>query len=138
MQDMTFEIYDDVPQDAYNIIEKAILDFNRARLSQRRKLFIPLKDRHGNVEGGLIGYTGLTWLYTELLFVPEHRRGQGLAGQLLTLAEDEGRRRGCKASIIDTMNPVARRLYEKQGYVTFGALEDPAESYSVTWMKKML
>jgi GNAT superfamily N-acetyltransferase len=138
MQDMTFEIYDDVPQDAYNIIEKAILDFNRARLSQRRKLFIPLKDRHGNVEGGLTGYTGLAWLYTELLFVPEHRRGQGLGGQLLTLAEDEGRRRGCKASIIDTMNPVARRLYEKQGYVTFGALEDPAESYSVTWMKKML
>ncbi|MCF1463878.1 GNAT family N-acetyltransferase [Agrobacterium vitis] len=138
MDKLVLEIFDDVPEDALETIEAAILDFNREHLSLRRKLFIPLKDRDGIVDGGLIGYTGRAWLYTELLFVPEYRRGQGLAGQLLMLAEDEGRRRGCKASIVDTMNPTARRLYEKLGYETFGSLADPAESYSVTWMRKQL
>jgi len=77
---------DTVPDDARETILAGIKAHNNAQLgpTDRRDLFIPLTDAEGQTEGGLIGYTGRGWLYVEMLFVPEHLRGQGLAGALLT------------------------------------------------------
>src|SRR5690349_11342657 len=37
----------------------------------------------GAVEGGLTGRVSFGWLFVELLFVPEHLRGQGIGQQLM-------------------------------------------------------
>jgi GNAT superfamily N-acetyltransferase len=141
MGEIMFEVFDEVPEAAETFIDDALTHYNNDMLggpSGRKRLFIPLYDPSGELDGGLVGHTGRQWLYVAMLFVPERLRGQGVASQLLTAAEDEARERGCKASFLDTINPVARSLYQKHGYTVIGALEDFVEGYSVTWMTKML
>lgn len=122
--------------------EKVILDrlksFNVTTFgeSDRKELAIPLYDEDGGVAGGLIGFTGRGWLYVQMLFIPEHMRRQGLATQLLALAEDEAEARGCIGSYIDTMNPQALRTYARQGYRVIGSLEGLAGDHQITWLAK--
>ncbi|QFY60804.1 GNAT family N-acetyltransferase [Rhizobium grahamii] len=104
--------------------------------SDRQKLAIRLRDDAGMLSGGLVGYTARGWLYVEMLFVPEEMRGQGLAGRLLQMAEDEARRRGCVGAYIDTMSPLALGVYKRQGYEPVGSLEEMTGGHSLTWLKK--
>jgi GNAT superfamily N-acetyltransferase len=104
--------------------------------SRRRDLCIPLYDDDGRVTGGLVGYTGRGWLYTAMLFIPEPLRGQGLAGRMLDMAEEEARRRGCIGAYIDTMNPQALRLYLRHGYHEIGSLKGLDGGLAVTWLEK--
>jgi GNAT superfamily N-acetyltransferase len=122
--------------------EKAVRDplvaYNIARFgtSDRRDLAVLLRSDTGEIEGGLTGHTARGWLYVQLLFIPEHRRGEGLAATLLTLAEDEARARGCIGAYLDTMNPDARRAYVKAGYVPLGELQHLAGGHAITWLCK--
>ncbi|MBP2548845.1 GNAT superfamily N-acetyltransferase [Neorhizobium galegae] len=122
--------------------EKAVRDplvaYNLARFgeSDRRDLAVILRNDAGEAEGGLTGHTGRGWLYVQLLFIPEHRRGEGLAATLLSLAEDEARARGCVGAYIDTMNPVARSAYVKAGYRPLGELQYLEGGHSITWLCK--
>lgn len=136
---MSLPLSETVPDDARETILAGIKAHNNALLgpTDRRDLFIPLTDAEGRIEGGLVGYTGRGWLYVEMLFVPEHLRGQGLAGALLQRAEDEAKVRGCKGAYIDTINPDARRAYERQGYSVFGTLDNFTGDFSITWLKKL-
>jgi GNAT superfamily N-acetyltransferase len=74
--------------------------------------------------GGLCGRTSGGWLAINLLFVPDALRGMGLATQLIAMAEEEARRRGCHAAWLDTLNPMALPLYQRLGYEVFGELKD--------------
>ncbi|CAD7024322.1 N-acetyltransferase [Pseudorhizobium endolithicum] len=124
--------------------EQAILDrlqaYNIENFgpTDRKDLAILLRDDAGEPEGGLLGRTGRGWLYVQMLFVPEHLRGQGLAKRLLSMAEEEARRRGCVGAYLDTMNPQAMPFYLKQGYEIIGTLEGLTGGHSVTWLKKRL
>lgn len=133
-------IVDDLPAaDEANILA-GLKAHNNVMLgpTDRRNLAIPLRNEAGEVDGGLVGYTGRGWLCVEMLYVPERWRGQGLAGRLLQMAEDEARARGCVGAYIDTANPQARRAYERQGYQTFGMLENFIGDFHITWMKKQI
>lgn len=132
-------LFDTVPDADREAILDALKAHNFVMLgpSDRRDLFIALKDEDGKTDGGLVGYTGRGWLYVEMLFVPERLRGRGMASTLLQMAEDEARARGCRGAYIDTANPIARRTYERQGYVVFGTLENFVGEYSITWLRKL-
>lgn len=122
--------------------EKAIYDplvaYNVERFgpSDMRNLGIFLRDGYGNIEGGLIGRTARGWLYTQLIFIPDHLRGKGLAGQLLAKAEDEAKARGCIGAYIDSMNPDAVRTYRKCGYEIAGNVGPFTAGNGITWMSK--
>ncbi|BCH58833.1 acetyltransferase [Agrobacterium vitis] len=136
-----FQIFDEISQEDEKAIDRALTEYHDEMLgglANLRKLFIPLHDQNGAVEGGIVGQTGRKWLFIAMLFVPEHRRGQGIAGKLLAAAEEEARKRGCKAVYLDTINPVARRTYQKHGYSIVGGLDEFTDGYSVTWMRKQL
>ncbi|WP_113448374.1 GNAT family N-acetyltransferase [Rhizobium cremeum] len=135
---LELEVLDTAPDEDRAVIRKGILDYNDAMLgpTDRKGIFIPLRDAEGRIEGGLVGYTGRGWLYTELLFVPEHLRGRGLAGKLLERAEQEARDRGCIGAYIDTINPQARRAYQRQGYEICGKIENFTGDYAITWLTK--
>ncbi|MNU70410.1 putative acetyltransferase [compost metagenome] len=105
--------------------------------SNRRELTIPLYDDGGEISGGLVGYTGRGWLYVSMLYIPEDLRGQGLATRMLTMSEDEARKRGCIGGYIDTMNPEALSLYRKLGYTEIGKLDALSGGHVVTWLAKM-
>ena len=98
---------------------------------------IAIRDEEGTVLGGLVGRTWYGFLYTQLLFVPEEARGQGLGPRLLAMAEDEARRRGCKGAYIDTLNIAARKVYETCGYKAVGHMPGMGPD-GMTWLAKEL
>jgi len=135
---------DTIPDAARDVILSGIRAHNEGLLgpSDRQDLFIPITiDQDGDVEGGLIGYTGRGWLHVELLLVPERLRGRGLAGELLQIAEEEAKARGCIGAYIDTLNTDARKAYERAGYQVFGTLDGftgrvPGQQVPAFWMIK--
>jgi GNAT superfamily N-acetyltransferase len=88
------------------------------------------------VEGGVVGYTAWDWLYVEKVWITESLRGQGMAGKLLDAAEAEARRRGCKGAWLDTLNPKARAVYERQGYQVCGEIPDFTAGQSRVFLQK--
>ena len=137
---MTIElsVSDTVPDASRDLIRDGVMTHNSTLLgpSDKRDLFIPLTDDQGNIDGGLVGYTGRGWLYVELLFVPERLCGQGMAARLLEAAEAEAKTRGCIGAYLDTINPVARRTYERAGYSVFGQIDNFTKGFDINWMIK--
>jgi GNAT superfamily N-acetyltransferase len=131
----------DAPSDSdMAVVMSGLTAFNTADVgpSERRSLAVFIRDDGGKVIGGMFGYTGWDWLFTQWLFIPESLRGQGMAGRLLAEAEAEAIARGCHGAWIDTFNPQALRAYQRQGYVIFGALADFPPGRSRTFLQKRL
>jgi GNAT superfamily N-acetyltransferase len=82
----------------------------------------------GRLLGGLVGRTSLGLLFVDTVYLPAELRGTGLGKEIIRLAEQEGRRRGCQAAMLCTF--AAPGFYEKQGWRVFG--EVPCEPPGVT------
>lgn len=125
-------------------IRKAILAplvaYNDSQVgpSQGRPLVIQVKDQANATLGGLWGYTGYGWLFTQLLVVPASLRGQGIGTKLLQLAETQAISLGCHSAWLDTFEFQARAFYERLGYTCFGELPNYPVGFSRFFMKKSL
>lgn len=106
--------------------------------SGRLPLAVFIHDRAGTMVAGLSGYTAWGWLYIQWLWIAESQRGQGLAGRLLAAAESEATTRGCHGAWIDTFSPVALKVYQRAGYVPFGALPEFPKGRTRTFLQKAL
>ena len=121
-------------------IGEGLAGFNEADAgpANRETLAVLLRDDAGAIVGGLLGYTAWGWLYVQWLWLSESQRGSGWAGRMLSAAESEARRRGCHGAYIDTFNPVALRVYRRQGYSVFGSLPDFPKGRTRTFLQKAL
>ncbi|MBB4291140.1 GNAT superfamily N-acetyltransferase [Rhizobium leguminosarum] len=121
-------------------ITDALSAFNTGDVgpSDRRTLAVLIRDTDGKVTGGLSGFTAWGWLFTQMLYIPDTLRGTGLAGKLLSKAEEEARARGCRGAWIDTFSPQALRAYLRQGYEVFGELQDFPEGRTRSFLRKNL
>jgi GNAT superfamily N-acetyltransferase len=106
--------------------------------SGRKALAVFVHNEHGAVVAGISGYTAWGWLYVQWLWVDEKLRGQHMAGRMLDAAEQEAVARGCQGAWIDTFNPKAAKVYERQGYRPFGALADFPVGRSRVFLQKKL
>lgn len=106
--------------------------------SSRKPLAVFARDEEGAIVAGISGYTAWGWLYVQWLWVDERLRGQHTAGDMLDAAEREAVKRGCQNAWIDTFNPVAAKVYERQGYRCFGALPDFPVGRSRIFLQKKL
>ena len=106
--------------------------------SGRLPLAAFIHDRAGTMVAGLSGYTAWGWLYIQWLWIAESQRGQGLAGRLLAAAESEATTRGCHGAWIDTFSPTALKVYQRAGYVPFGALPEFPKGRTRTFLQKAL
>ena len=61
-------------------------------------------------------------LFIELAFLPDELRGDGLGSGILKAAEDEGRRRGCRAAVLYTISFQAPDFYARRGWRVFGEI----------------
>ncbi|EJC80529.1 putative acyltransferase [Rhizobium leguminosarum bv. trifolii WSM2297] len=122
------------------VITDALQAFNNNDVgpSDRQPLAVLIRDTDGKVTGGLSGYTAWGWLFTQMLYIPDTLRGTGLAGKILTKAEEEAKARGCRGAWIDTFSPQALRVYLSQGYEVFGELEDFPEGRTRSFLRKNL
>ena len=104
----------------------------------RLNLAVLVHDAAGTLIGGISGYTAWGWLYVQWLWLDEAHRGQRLAGRMLETAETEAKVRGCHGAYIDTFSPVALKVYQRAGYVPFGALPDFPKGRTRTFLQKPL
>jgi GNAT superfamily N-acetyltransferase len=135
-------VFSDTPEAAAKeAILKGLVAFNtaQAQAADTRTLALLLTDTaDAAIVGGLWGRTSWSWLYVELLFIPETLRGAGLGTQLMRQAEGEALNRGCRGVWLDTFSWQARGSYERLGYSVFGTLADFPPGHSRYFLHKPL
>lgn len=124
------------------VILRGLIGFNQAatgRGAGELKPFAALvRDESRNTIGGAIGSSYYGWLVIDLLWLPESLRGTGLGTQVMRLAEDEARARGCLGIRLDTYSFQARGFYEKLGFSLFGTLPEHPPGHTRYWLAKRL
>ncbi len=136
---LSLTVTDRPAADEVAAIGEALAQFNEADVgpSGRTPLAVVVRE-DGTIVAGISGYTAWGWLYVQWLWVAESQRGKGLAGRMLGAAEEEARARGCHGAWIDTFSPVALKVYQRAGYVAFGALDDFPAGRTRTFLQKRL
>jgi GNAT superfamily N-acetyltransferase len=111
------------------VIADGLRDYNtsQAGYDDYRPIAVFVADPgSGKVVGGLYGGSYLGQLRVDRFFLPEGLRRDRLGSRLLTMAEEEGRRRGCTRVTLNTMEIQAPGFYRKQGYEAAAILDcDP-------------
>jgi GNAT superfamily N-acetyltransferase len=120
------------------LILAPLIEYNtkQAGPGNGKPLIIALKDGDEQIVGGLWGYTGYDWLFTQLLVVPESYRGTGIGTKIMAMAEAEAISRGCIGAWLDTFEFQARGFYERIGYQCFAELPNYPTGFSRYFMKK--
>ena len=108
-------------------------------IDDSRRLAVVVTDPDtGEVTGGLTGRTSLGVLFIDLVYLSPGLRGGGLGSRLLQLAEDEGRRRGCKTAMLYTLSFQAPGFYERRGWRRFGEIAcDPPGTSRIFFTKAL-
>jgi GNAT superfamily N-acetyltransferase len=96
------------------------------------------RDAQGEVVGGMFGHSGMGWLYIDYLWLRDDQRSKGLGRQLLKLAEEQAKARGCTGVFLYTYSFQAPGFYQKQGYHLMGVLEDCPPGHQRYYLKKLL
>ena len=122
-------------------IVKPLKAFNERHVGpiNPQTLAITVRDpESGEVIGGLWGGSVVSWLYVDLLVVPEEFRRQGMGTELLRQAEAIARKRGCIGMWLHTGSFQAPGFYEKRGFQAFGTVPDyPPGHATIFYLKKL-
>jgi GNAT superfamily N-acetyltransferase len=118
---------DEEPSEAdIDALIRSLVSYNNTQAEKEnwQPLAIFIRDDQGELVGGLYGYTHWGWLFISHLWVAASLRGQGYGTKLVTQAEQEAARRGCRHSFLDTYDFQGLDFYLKLGYELFGFLDD--------------
>lgn len=104
--------------------------FNASHMGHERAtpLSVIAKDNNGKLIGGVSGRTIYHQFLIEVLWVADHYRGQGLGRELMLLAEEEAKARGCLAAQVDTLSFQAPGFYQKLGFEVAGKVDGIPDS----------
>ena len=125
MTDFLVALTDAPGPEAERAIGDGLARFNHEQsgIHDSRPLAVVVRDpQTREVVGGLLGRTSLGLLFVDLFYLPDAARGHGLGSRILKEAEDEGRRRGCRASVLYTISFQAPGFYERHGYRVLGTI----------------
>jgi GNAT superfamily N-acetyltransferase len=131
----------DVPDHSdIDVIGQGLAAFNDSQtgIKDRRLLAVLVKDASGTTVGGISGRSSLGLLFLDLVYLPEPLRGGGLGSRLLAMAEEEGRRRGCKSAVLYTISFQAPEFYKRHGWRVFGEIACDPPGTSRVFMTKEL
>jgi GNAT superfamily N-acetyltransferase len=118
-------ITDSPDRQAWEAIAKGLSDFNdeTTGISDHRPLAVIAQDpATGETLGGVAGRTSLGLLFLDVFYLPRQLRGSGLGSRILAMAEEEGRRRGCRAAVLYTISFQAPGFYQRHGWRIFGEI----------------
>lgn len=128
-------------QDERSAIVKPLRAHNRTKGGdpQAETVALLVRDEHTkDVIGGLHGEFFYSWLYIELLAIPEQARGHGIGSRLIRMAEDLAREKRCVGIWLDTFDFQAPEFYKKLGYSQFGQLDDFPPGHKRFYFQKRL
>lgn len=99
-------------------------------------LTLTVRNSEGVLLGGCLGGVGMSWLNVDILWIREDMRGKGLGREVLQEMENEGRKLGATAAVLDTFEFQAKGFYEKEGYVEYGRISEFAPGYDRYYLIK--
>ncbi len=124
------------------VINDGLRDYNtsKAGYNDYKPLAVFVTDpATGKVEGGLHGGSYMGQLRIDRFFLPEGLRRDRIGSRLLTMAEEEGRKRGCTRVALNTLEIQAPGFYQKQGYEMAAKLDcDPPGITRYLMTKKLV
>ena len=123
---MNFRITDDGDARDTGETHEMLKEYNLSHreTSENVPIGVFLEDDTCRKLAGLTGETFGNWLCIRFLFVSEALRGKGIGRRLLTAAEMEAKKRGCKYAFVDTFSFQAPEFYKKHGYREVFTLEE--------------
>lgn len=140
--DDEFEIvYVEKPEEAaWEIIGKGLQSFNVQQAGDEgfQRICFALRSRSEEIAGGALGEMYWEWFHLDLMWVREELRGQGYGHRLLTMIEEEAKKRGAKNVFLDTFSFQAPEFYQRHGYRVFGELTDFPPGFKRYFMMKAL
>jgi len=140
--DKVYQIaYVEKPEEsAWGIIGQGVGAYNKEQAGDNafQRLCYVLQAPDQDIVGGVIAETYWDWLFIDLLWVQEDLRGHGFGHRLLTLAEEEARKRGAKNAYLDTFSFQAPDFYAQHGYQVFGELQDFPPGHKRSFFTKQL
>src|SRR5256885_3915815 len=133
-------VTDSPDQQTVETISKGLGDFNTevTGINDRRPVAVVARDDAGRTLGGVIGRSSLGLLFLDTFYLPTALRGGGLGRRLLAMAEEEGRRRGCRAAVLYTISFQAPEFYKRHGWRVFGEIPCHPPGTSRIFMTKDL
>ena len=121
-------------------IKHKIAEFNALHweASLRQPLGLKYQDASGHLLAGLSGRTFGHWLIIDNFWIDASLRGQGVGSAMLQQAESVARERGCRFSLLDTLDFQAQPFYEKHGYqVHWTQAQYPLTGHKVFMVKNL-
>ena len=113
-------------QEVYEALTGRLVDFNRTKVNWATTMFtIVLRDESGGVRGGAHGVVRMKAVEIRGVWLDGDLRDGGFGAKIIRAVEDEGRRRGARAALLDTYEFQARGFYERLGYTVFGTFNYP-------------
>ncbi len=130
---------DPAPEDI-QFLEDRLYEFNTAAtgISDGRGLGVFVRDEAKNIVAAAAGHTWGETCELRQVWVAESLRGQGLGRRLITAAEAEARRRGCRQLILTTHSFQAPQFYQKLGFEVVSELSEYPRGHSQLMLRKRL
>lgn len=88
----------------------------RWEVKEKKPLAIKVLNADKKIAAGASAKTFGYWLLIDNIWVSEELRGKDIGSKILASLEAAAIKRGCKYSLLDTLNFQARPFYEKFGY----------------------
>jgi GNAT superfamily N-acetyltransferase len=126
--------------DAERVIGDGLSAFNDAtvRYADRVPLHVLVSDPgSGKVVGGITGRTSLGLMFIDLVYLPENLRGRDIGARMMALAEEEARRRCCRAGVLYTISFQAPGFYKRLGWRVFGEIPCDPPGTSLSFSPKI-
>jgi GNAT superfamily N-acetyltransferase len=139
MTEPTIGVTDAPEQRDSDVIAQGLIAFNTENVGpgDRRTLAVLVKDAAGNTLGGISGRSSLGLLFLDLVYLPKSLRGSGVGSRMLEMAEEEGRRRGCKSAMLYTLSFQAPDFYKRHGWRVMGEIECDRGASRIFMTKKL-
>lgn len=115
-----------------------IVEYNGRFLGENKavRIGVAARDQKGVVVGGGVGRLYVDCFFLDLFWVSEECRGQGIGSRVLKAVEEEAKRLGAKAVLLDTFDFQAAPFYAKQGYVEEARLKAMVGGHDRIYMTK--
>lgn len=107
-------------------------------LPGRKPLDIYMRDKAGNIIGGIVCDIRCRCLEIKILWVQSDHRRKGYGRALVATAEDAAGKLGCGCAMVDTFNFQSPDFYRRCGYSLMGQLDNPQTSTRRYFFKKTL
>lgn len=118
--------------------EIAAFNFEATGIRNARDFAATVRDDHGELIGGIQGWTWGATGWVERFWVREDGRHRGIGTRLLAAVESEARARGSRQLALTTHTFQAPDFYRRLGFEVVGELADyPANHASVLLRKRL-